>query len=166
MTNILSKLKDIKYFIFDVDGVFTDGGLLVTENGELLRRMNAKDGFALRHAVDTGYEVIIITGGNSKGVKSRFEALGLTEVHIAVKDKLALLQKLEQEGKVDPTKSLYMGDDVPDIDIMKKIAFRCCPNDAIPEIKEISHLITTKKGGEGCVREVVEATLRVQDNWL
>ena len=164
--NVLEELKEVSCFIFDVDGVFTDGGLLVTENDELLRCMNAKDGFALRWAIDAGYEIVIITGGTSEGVKWRFEKLGLKQVHIKVVDKLGLLNGLSSKGLIDPAKALYMGDDLPDYHIMKAVKIAVCPNDAVPEIKSISHIVTDKKGGEGCVREIIETVLRLQDKWF
>jgi len=164
--NVLEALKDIKSFIFDVDGVFTDGSLLVTENDELLRTMNAKDGFALRWAVDAGYQVIIITGGTSNGVKWRFEKLGLEHEHISVSDKLGLFHGLASKDIFDPSTALYVGDDLPDYHVMKEVKVAVCPNDAVPEIKSISHIITEKKGGEGCVREIIETVLRLQGKWF
>lgn len=164
--NVLKSLKQVEYFIFDVDGVFTDGGLIVSEDGHLLRTMNAKDGFALRWAIDHSYKLIIITGGNSLGVKERFVNLGLEHVYIAVHDKIALFNKLVKDDVIDPTKALYMGDDLPDYEVMKNVAVAVCPSDAVPEIKEISHIVTNKKGGKGCVREIIETTLRLRDDWF
>lgn len=164
--NVLETLKDIRCFIFDVDGVFTDGGLLVTENDEFLRIMNAKDGFALKWAIDAGYEVLIITGGSSDGVKKRFERLGVKEVFLKIHDKISVFNQLVADGKVDASKTLYMGDDIPDYPVLKAAKIGACPNDAVPEIKSVAQIITNKKGGEGCVREVIETVLRLQGKWF
>jgi 3-deoxy-D-manno-octulosonate 8-phosphate phosphatase (KDO 8-P phosphatase) len=164
--NVLDSLKDINSLVFDVDGVFTDGGLLVFENGDMLRKMNAKDGFAIRHAVNHGYQVIIITGGSSAGVKKRFTNLGLKHVYIGVHDKIALFNKLVEDHVIDPAKTLYMGDDLPDYHVMKEVKVAVCPQNAVPEIKDLSNIITQKKGGDGCVREIIETVLRLQDNWF
>lgn len=164
--NVLEILKDIEYLIFDVDGVFTNGELIVTENGELLRKMQAKDGLALRFAVDNNINIFIITGGNSEGVKKRFENFGLKHVYIGIHDKLSLFHKLVDESHLDPSKTLYMGDDLNDYAIMKAVKVAACPLDAATEIKEIAHIVTGTKGGEGCVREIMETVLRLQNKWF
>ncbi len=164
--NVLKQLTSIHTFIFDVDGVLTDGTLLVTEHDELLRSMHAKDGFALRWALDKGYKIFIITGGRSQGVKQRLAKLGIEHIYLGIHDKLSLFQDLVANEGLDAERSLYMGDDVPDYSVMKAVKIASCPNDAVPEIKEISHIITEKKGGKGCVREVIETVLRLQDNWF
>ena len=145
MNNILSQLREIDTFIFDVDGVFTDGRLLVSEEGFMLRVMNAKDGFAVKYALNQGYNIVIITGGRSKGVASRFEKLGVREVHIDVPDKIKVLQEVQERINFDLSKSIYMGDDIPDLEVMKMVHFPCCPSDAVQEIKQISKFISTRK---------------------
>lgn len=164
--NVLESLKEIEYFIFDVDGVFTNGELIVTEQGELLRKMQAKDGLAMRYAIDNNINIFIITGGNSNGVKVRFENLGLKHVYIGIHDKLTLFKKLAAQSLLDPSKTLYMGDDLNDYEVMKEVKVVACPLDAAIEIKEIAHIVTGTKGGEGCVREIMETVLRLQDKWL
>lgn len=166
MSGVLQKFNKIDTFIFDVDGVFTNGDLLVTEKGELLRVMNSRDGFAVKHALDKSYNVIIITGGTSEGVKMRLEGLGVSQIYIAVKDKLALFDTLVKEGKINPDTSLYMGDDIPDIDIIQKVLLPCCPVDAASEIIDVSEYVSPEKGGSGCVRDIVESVLKAQNNWL
>ncbi len=166
MTNILAKFKKVDTLIFDVDGVFTDSSLLVTEEGHLLRIMNARDGYALRHAIDQGYTIIIITGGNSAGVKTRLEGLGAKHVYTAVKDKWKLCQELMQKGLIDPSSSIYMGDDIPDLELMQHFPLTACPQDAAPEISDISDYISPFKGGKGAVRDLVKSILKVQDKWL
>ena len=163
---MLDQFSGINTFIFDVDGVFTDGSLLVTEEGNLLRTMHSRDGYAVKHALDRGYQVVIITGGTSLGVKKRLEGLGVQQIYIAVKDKLSLLHELVAEQKIDTSKSLYMGDDLPDYEIMQEVFLPTCPKDAAPEIIAISKYVSPYKGGAGCVRDVIESVLKLQNHWM
>jgi 3-deoxy-D-manno-octulosonate 8-phosphate phosphatase (KDO 8-P phosphatase) len=161
----LSELKGVNTFIFDVDGVYTNGKILVSENGELLRSMDIKDGYATKKAVDQGLKLIVISGGNSLGVKIRFEKLGLTEIHLGVSDKVQLVQKMIAEGKVDPLQTVYMGDDMPDLKAMQLVYLKTAPADAIPEILTVADYVSPYKGGEGCVRDLLEKTLKIQGLW-
>lgn len=163
MSNVLSQFKDIKHFIFDVDGVLTDGSLLLTSDGELARTMHTRDGYAMQLAVKKGYEIIIITGGNSEAVRSRLATLGLEHLYVGVSDKLKVLNSIKD--KIDLQKSLYMGDDMPDYHVMQKVALATCPADACDEIKLISHYISPMDGGKGCVRDVIEKVLKLNDDW-
>lgn len=163
--NVLELFKPIKTFIFDVDGVLTNSRLLATEDGHLLRQVNIKDGYALQLAVKKGYNVWIISGGNSKAIKTRFENLGLKEVHIAVKDKKALLQELIQKNGVDLSTALYMGDDIPDYAVMQLCHLPTAPTDACMEIKDIAKYISPIEGGNGCVRDVIEKVLKLNGDW-
>ncbi len=163
--NTYEKFCHIDTLIFDVDGVWTNGELHITEAGELLRTMNAKDGFAGNKAMRSGYKLIFITGGISVGVEDRLTKLGASEVHIGIRDKSKLFDELVSQGKIDPKKSLYMGDDVPDIGPMKKVLLSTCPNDAVIDVLEVSDYISPYKGGQGCVRDVIERVLRSQDKW-
>jgi len=166
MLNYKSQLKQINTFIFDYDGVLTDGTVILQENGEALRTANVKDGYALQLAVKLGFNVAIISGGYSPSMRKRFEALKIEDFFLGVANKLEVLKKYLEDKGVDPGQALYMGDDIPDYHAMKEVGIACCPADAVPEIISISHYVSIKKGGKGCVRDVIEQTLKVQDKWM
>ena len=163
--NVLDFFNPIKVFVFDIDGVLTDGMLHVQESGELLRRMNIKDGYALQLAVKKGYKVWVISGGSSGAVQKRLAGLGVSEVHISVKDKVALLTELARAAAVQPEQMLYMGDDMPDIAAMQYCGLRTCPADAVGEIRQIAHYISPLVGGSGCVRDVIEKVMKINGHW-
>lgn len=163
--NVLELFKPIRTFIFDVDGVLTDSHLLATEDGHLLRTVNIKDGYALQLAVKKGYNIWIISGGNSEAIKTRFINLGLQEVHIRVKDKKALLKDLADKHNLPLEHALYMGDDIPDYAVMQLCGLPTCPADACNEIKSISKYISPIEGGKGCVRDVIEKVLKLNGDW-
>ena len=165
MSNFKERLNKIKCFAFDVDGVLTDGLLLITHEGQQLRRMNIKDGYALQLAIKKGYHIIIISGAVSEGVHKRLNGLGIKDVHIGVKDKRETLDKLLQETNFTYDQVLYMGDDMPDFEVMSKCAVPTCPQDAVHQIKDIAIYISDKKGGDACVRDVIEQVLVLQGNW-
>ena len=162
----LEKLKFIKAFVFDVDGVLTDGSILVTENGEQLRQFNIKDGYALQLAVKRGYKIAIISGGRSNGVKIRLQGLGITDIFLGVNSKIDNYSTFLLKNSLSSEQILYMGDDIPDLPVMKLAGLAVCPADAVHEIKEISHYISNKEGGKGCVRDVIERVLKIQNQWL
>lgn len=157
-------LHTIKTFLFDVDGVLAKSNIIVTQN-EYVRQLNTRDGFAIKHAIEQGYRVGIITGGNSQSVKQRFERLGVTDVYIGVSDKLQVFEDYLAGYQISAAEILYMGDDIPDYEVMKRVGFPTCPSDAVWEIKNISKYISPFGGGEGCVRDVIEQVLKVQDKW-
>ncbi len=159
------KMNEINTFVFDVDGVFTNGYVHVFANGELARQMNIKDGYAVKIAVDMGYKVCIISGGTNEGVRTRIQGLGVTDIYLGVHNKLEKLYELMDMYQLDPSTILYMGDDIPDYEVMQKVGLPTCPKDAVPEIQSISDYISHKKGGEGCVRDVLEQVLKVQGKW-
>lgn len=163
--NILELFVKIKAFVFDIDGVLTDGMLHVQEDGELLRRMNIKDGYALQLAVKKGYKVWVISGGKTTAVQKRLEKLGVTEVHVAVEDKPALLQGLMEQAGLPSEQLLYMGDDMPDIKAMMLCGLRTCPADAVTDIKTIVQYISPFNGGAGCARDVIEKVLKINGHW-
>ncbi len=163
--NILSRFKDIHTFIFDVDGVLTNNDLLVTEKGELLRRMNARDGFALKRAVQHGYNVMILTGGNSQGVISRLKDLGIRDVIWGVENKLGAYEEYLDAYDLDEEGIIFMGDDLPDFEVLRRVGLPCCPQDAVPEILELAQYVSPVKGGNGCARDVIEKVLRLQHHW-
>ena len=158
-------MPQINAFIFDVDGVLTDGSVTVTTTGEMLRTMNIKDGYALKTAVDKGFNVCIISGGSNEGVRLRLKGLGITDIYLGAHNKIDQLDDYYKKKGVKSKNVLYMGDDIPDYPVMKGIGLPCCPQDAVPEIKEISKYISHKKGGQGAVRDVIEQVLKVQDKW-
>ncbi|NRB84778.1 MAG: HAD hydrolase family protein [Winogradskyella sp.] len=158
-------LIDITTFIFDVDGVLTDGTVTVTTDGELLRTMNVKDGFALKTAIDAGFNICIISGGSNEGVRKRLAGLGIKDIHLGAKNKIDQLNSYLTANNINPSQVLYMGDDLPDFPVMKITGLPCCPQDAVPEIKAISKYISHKDGGKGAVRDVIEQVLKVHGKW-
>lgn len=163
--NILARLKNIKLFVLDVDGVLTDGSLILLENGEMARKMNIKDGYALQLAVKKGYEVLVISGGSSAAVKIRLEKLGIKNIHLAVAEKKELLSGFVSEHKIEWPQVLYMGDDIPDLLPMKMAGVACAPADAVAEIRSIAHYISPLAGGQGCVRDIIEKVLKLNGHW-
>ena len=164
--NYKKLLKEITTFILDVDGVLTNGKILVTSKGKMLREMNTKDGFIIKYALDKGFKIFIISGGTNKGVKERLKDLGIEEIFLGEHTKKDIYDKLIKKYSLKEKEIVYMGDDIPDIPVMKKIGVPCCPNDAVPDVKQISIYISKKNGGQGCVRDIIEQTLRVQNKWL
>jgi 3-deoxy-D-manno-octulosonate 8-phosphate phosphatase (KDO 8-P phosphatase) len=163
--NVLALFKNIKLFVLDVDGVLTDGTLLLLDNGEMARRMNIKDGYALQLAIKKGYEILVISGSTSNAVKLRLEKLGIKNVHLAVKNKQAVLQEFIGENKYTIDQVLYMGDDIPDVQPMLQVGLACAPADAVQEVKAVAHYISPIKGGEGCVRDIIEKVLKLNNDW-
>ena len=161
----LQKLKLIKAFIFDVDGVLTDGIVHVTEAGEQLRQFNIKDGYALQLAVKRGYKMAVISGGKSAGVKLRLQGLGITDIFMGVDSKTEVYTQFISNYQLQAEEILYMGDDIPDLPVMKLAGLPVCPADAVEEIKAISVYISPKNGGKGCVRDVIEKVLKIQNRW-
>jgi 3-deoxy-D-manno-octulosonate 8-phosphate phosphatase (KDO 8-P phosphatase) len=165
MANYLDQLKQIRHFVFDVDGVLTDGKILALESGEQSRSFLVKDGYAIECALKAGYGISIISGGNQEGVYKRLLFLRIPNIYLGVKDKVATFKTLCVEQQIDPQSVLYMGDDLPDIEVMHQVGLPTCPADAVPEIKAISSYISAINGGEGCVRDVIEKVMREQQTW-
>ncbi len=163
--SLLDQFKQVKCFAFDVDGVLTDGSVLLLDDGQMARTMNTKDGYALQLAVKKGFAMIVISGGGNEGVQQRLNKLGVADVYINVKDKKSLLQSILQEKNIDASAVLYMGDDIPDYEAMQMCGLPCCPADAVAEIKTISKYIASPGGGRGCVREVIEKVLKLAGHW-
>jgi 3-deoxy-D-manno-octulosonate 8-phosphate phosphatase (KDO 8-P phosphatase) len=158
-------LPKITTMIFDVDGVLTNGMVTIMPDGQLIRQMNIKDGYALKTAVDQGFNVCIISGGRNEGVRIRLQNLGIKDVYLGAHNKIDQYHELVEKYDLQPENVLYMGDDVPDVPVMKLVGVPCCPNDAASEVQRISKYISNIRGGEGCVRDVIEQTLRVQGKW-
>jgi 3-deoxy-D-manno-octulosonate 8-phosphate phosphatase (KDO 8-P phosphatase) len=159
------KLKNIKAFVFDVDGVMTDGSVFASEDGQFLRTFNIKDGYAIQHANKLNYPIAIISGGNSQGIIKRFQALGLSDIHVGQQHKKAAFESFLNKHQLSPSEILYMGDDMPDYELLKTVGVATCPQDAAIDIKAICHYISPLNGGKGCVRDVLETTLKIQNNW-
>ena len=162
---MLENLQKIICFVFDVDGVLTNGEVIVMPNGLLVRKMNIKDGYAIQLAIKKGYPVWVISGGNSSEVEERLNLLGVKEVHMKVKDKSALLKELSLLNNIPLDQMLFMGDDMPDLEAMKMVGVAACPNDASVDIKQIANYISTINGGAGCARDVIEKVLKLNNQW-
>ncbi len=162
---MLDLFKPITTFVFDIDGVLTDGNLLVSEEGHLLRTMNIRDGYALQLAVKNGYNVWVLSGGRSEAVRNRLNKLGIQQVHLGVEDKNECVRELAEALNVQLNQILYMGDDIPDHAAMLVSGLPCCPCDAVPEVKQISKYISPLGGGNGCVRDVLEKVLKLNGHW-
>ena len=163
--NVLAAFKKITTFIFDIDGVLTDGTVLVLRDGLQARIMHVKDGFGLQMAMKNGYHVFIISGGISEESRKRLEYLGVKEIHIGIADKTKFVADLLKSKKIKWEEVLYMGDDLPDMPLMNKVGLSCCPADAVNEVKGIVKYISPINGGWGCVRDVIEKTLKVNGHW-
>jgi 3-deoxy-D-manno-octulosonate 8-phosphate phosphatase (KDO 8-P phosphatase) len=159
-------MNDIKAFIFDIDGVLTDGTVHIAEDGQLLRQMNIKDGYAMKVAIDKGYPVFIISGGSNEGVRIRLQNLGIKDIYMATPDKVEKFYEICDAYQLKHEEILYMGDDIPDYLVMQKVGLPTCPQDAVQEIKGISKYISHANGGKGAVRDVIEQVLKVQGKWM
>ncbi|NCI47078.1 KdsC family phosphatase [Sediminibacterium soli] len=162
---MLDRFKHITTFVFDVDGVLTDGTLLVLPGGVMARSMNIRDGYALQLAVKKGYRVLVISGGHSPEVKDRLEKLGVREVWMQTSDKAGILSRYLQQHAIGKEQVLYMGDDIPDHGVMQLAGLPCCPQDAVQEIKQLSIYISHLAGGKGCARDVIEKVMKLRGDW-
>ena len=163
--NVLEQFQQVTTFVFDVDGVLTDGSVLLLENGVQARKMNVKDGLALQMALKNNYKVYIISGGTSEPVINRLRYLGLDEIHLGLKDKLKFLELTLEQNNIGWSEILYMGDDLPDLPVLKKAGLAACPADADIEVKQSCHYISPAAGGSGCVRDVIQKVLKLNDHW-
>lgn len=166
MSKINYDLNLIKAFVLDVDGVLSPSTIPTDAEGNPVRMANIKDGYVLQLAAKIGYKISIITGANSEVIRKRYNTLGINDVFIGCTRKLEVLQKWMKENSLQPNEVLYMGDDIPDYEAMQYVGLSCCPADAAHDIKQIAVHITTKQGGHGCVREVVEETIRAHKMWM
>ena len=166
MTNYKKKLEKVRTFIFDVDGVMTDGIVVLSMEGEMLRSMNVKDGYAIQLAARKGYRIAIISGGNSEAVRLRFDLLGVKDIFLGVGHKIRVFEEFVAKNNIDPDTILYMGDDIPDYQVMQRVGVAACPSDAVEEIREISAYISSFRGGHGCVRDVIEQVLKLHGVWF
>lgn len=163
----LETFQQITTFFFDVDGVLTDQSVLLLPSGEQVRTMNVRDGYALQLAVKLGYNVVIISGGKNEAVRERLQGLGIQHLFLGIHSKLEVFQKFCVDHNISPNQSMYMGDDIPDYEIMSTTGvLAVCPNDAAPEIESVSKYISPIVGGRGCVRDVIEKVLKSQNRWF
>jgi 3-deoxy-D-manno-octulosonate 8-phosphate phosphatase (KDO 8-P phosphatase) len=165
MINYKIRLNNINTFIFDMDGVLTNGHVIPFE-GISLRAINVKDEYSIQLAIKLGFKVFVITGGTNSHIQKRLERLGVTKFIDSCSNKLKAFDQLKNEFDLNNETTLYMGDDIPDYQLMKIIGLAACPQDASNEIKEISSYQSPYNGGEGCVRDVIEQTLKVQSKWM
>lgn len=163
--NFKEQLSTVKAFVFDCDGVFTNGEIISLTNGDALRKFNVKDGYGVALAIKRGYPICIISGGVGESMQKRFEHLGIKDIHLNCKDKVTTLKKFAEKQNLKLEEILFMGDDIPDVDSMMLVGVACAPYDAVPEARYVSQYISALKGGEGCVRDVIEQVLKAQNNW-
>jgi 3-deoxy-D-manno-octulosonate 8-phosphate phosphatase (KDO 8-P phosphatase) len=166
MNNYKELLKHVSTFVFDYDGVLTDGTVILMSNGDALRTANVKDGYAMQLAIKNGYRVAIISGGYSESMVRRCEALKIKDVFLGVDNKIEVFKKYIIENKLNPAEVLFMGDDIPDYEIMQLAGVATCPADAAEEIKAISRYISHQRGGHGSVRDVIEQVMKIQGKWM
>jgi len=166
MKNYKAKLAPINTMIFDFDGVLSDSMVLLTEDGHYLRRTNVKDGYVMQLAVKKGYRIAIISGAKAEGMYHRLYGLNLTDIYLGVTNKLEVYNELKAKYNLENENILYMGDDIPDFQVMQAAGIAACPADAANEIKAIADYISDKKGGEGCARDIIEQVLKVQGKWM
>ena len=159
-------LSKIRAIFFDVDGVLSCETITQHPNGEPMRTVNIKDGYAMQHAVKCGLLLAIISGGKTEAVAKRYHGLGITEVHLGVKVKLLLYNELKEKYKLSNEEIAYVGDDIPDYEVLTKCGLPCCPSDAAPEIKDVCTYISHKEGGKGCARDILEQILKTQNLWM
>ena len=159
-------LSQVNTFIFDYDGVMTDGTVYMDSNGDPLRTSNVKDGYAIQLASKLGYHVAVISGAVVTNITKRLNMLGVRDVFTGVPDKVVKLREYMEERQLRPEQIVFMGDDIPDLRVMGMVGIPACPADAAPEVKEISVFVSSCPGGRGCVRDVIEQTLKAQGKWM
>jgi len=166
MKNYKEKLKHITTFVFDFDGVLSNGKIIVTPNGDQLRMTDVKDGYAMQYALRKGYRVVIISGGYSESMRLRYQGFPQMDIFLNVPDKTKVFTQYLEQHTIPSEQVVYVGDDIPDYEVMQLAGLKVCPADASVEIQETAHYISHCKGGEGCVRDIIEQTLRFQEKWF
>ena len=165
MGNFKEDIARVRAFVFDVDGVMTDGGIIPTPDGDFIRRYHAKDGYAVAYAIKLGYKICIISGGRGEMLRRRLEMLGISRMYLNCMNKIAAIDEFIAENELDPAEVIYMGDDIPDLDCMRRVGIPVCPADACSEVIEASRYVSEYDGGHGAVRDIVEQVLRAQGVW-
>ena len=166
MKNYKQNLNQIRAFIFDFDGVFTIGKIILTSKGDVYREINVKDGFSIQFALKKGYKIAVITAATSNEVKKKLINLGITNVYLGANEKVDFFKDFVEKEKLKKNEILFVGDDIPDIELMERVGVSVCPNDAAVDVKKVADYISYKKGGDGCIREIIEQVLRVQNKWI
>jgi 3-deoxy-D-manno-octulosonate 8-phosphate phosphatase (KDO 8-P phosphatase) len=166
MANFKEDLVRVKAFVFDIDGVLSLQTIILSSFGTPYRTVNLRDGYAIQLAVKKGYHIAVISGGQSKEYRKRLQLLGVKDVYLKSRNKIENFNVFIKKYNLDKSEVLYMGDDIPDFEVMKVSGIPVCPSDADSEIKQISAYISDKKGGEGCVRDIIEQVLRLHNNWM
>lgn len=166
MANYKAKLHDINTFIFDFDGVLSDGKVYVQRDGEQVRATDVKDGYAMQYALKRGYRIAIISGGYAESMRLRYEGFPGIEIFLSVSNKIELFKEYMAKNQLKPENILVMGDDIPDYKMMLMAGVKCCPADAAEEIKHIADYISIRPGGNGAVRDVIEQVLRLHGKWF
>ncbi len=159
-------LKNVTTFIFDYDGVMTDGTVYMDSNGDPLRTSNVKDGYALQLASKLGYHLAVISGAVVTNITKRLNALGVRDVFTGIPDKVVKLEEYMEQYGLTPEQIVYVGDDIPDLPVMQRVGVPACPADAAAEIQQICKYISDRPGGRGCVRDIIEQTLKAQGKWM
>ena len=160
------KLNHITTFIFDIDGVLTNGQVFIPDTGNLMRSMHTKDGFAIKTALKKGYKVAVISGAQDENVIRRLKYLHIEDIFIKIQDKLPVFNRYLKDNNLSPKEVLYMGDDIPDIPVLKNAGLSAAPRDAVQEVLDVVDYISHKNGGDTCVRDVIEQVLKVQGKWV
>ena len=159
-------LNKIKIIIFDVDGVLSAETVVLANDGEPLRTVNIKDGYAIQLACKVGLRVVIMTGGRATAIRLRYERLGVKDIFMGCAVKIEDYEKFKSENGFTDDEVIYVGDDIPDYEVMSRVGCPCCPSDACPDIKSVSKYIRGRAGGYGCARDIIEQVLRAQGKWL
>ncbi len=165
LAHLFDKFRAVRAFVLDVDGVLTDNRVHLTESGEQLRVMNIRDGMGIRLALQSGFPLCVITGGRSQGVIKRLSMLGIEHIYSGVDNKWPVFEQFLEVHQLKPAEVCYMGDDVPDLEILRKVGLAACPVDAVPEVRAVADFISPVAGGAGCVRDLIEKVLKTQDKW-
>lgn len=164
--NYKTKLHRIRAFVFDYDGVISDGNIWSAGDALIVRSGNVKDGYAIQYALRHGYIIAVLSGGSGASIESRMKMLGVTDVYLGSHKKKEIFEKFLKDKNISPEEVLYMGDDIPDYDVMLEVGVAACPSDAAEEIKSVADYISHRAGGCGCVRDVIEQVLRLQGEWF
>ncbi|MBU0488690.1 MAG: HAD-IIIA family hydrolase [Bacteroidetes bacterium] len=165
MRNFRQLLPSITTMIFDCDGVLTNGTIIITQTDQL-RTMHVRDGYAMQYAIKKGYRIVILSGGRSESIRERLETLGIRDVFLGIERKIETFKDFVKQNDLSTDEILYMGDDIPDYEVMKQCGVACCPADAAEEIKSISHYISPVVGGKGCVRDIIEQVMKIRGDWM
>ncbi len=164
--NYKASLKNISTFVFDVDGVFTNNIVWLSQEGDPLRTANVRDGYAVQLAVKLGLRIVILSGGKGEATRKRFEGLGVKDIFLGAAVKLQVLTDFLHQHQIPASEVCYMGDDIPDLSVMKSVGLATCPADAVAEVKQIADYISPRNGGDGCVRDLLEQALKIKGLWM